>query len=508
MKTIEEIISDLNVAVYHDAKAGYPDRPPFSPHIKYPEYSLDDTNAEENRVYNAVRNSLFLLGMDKDNFNTALWNPFKEIIKPRNTVVIKPNFVLSNHEKGGDLFSIITHPSVIRAIVDYVYIALAGKGRIIIADAPQMDCDFKELLERTNLCSIKKLYEEESSFNIEIYDLRNFWLEKKNNIKEAYSTNRHNLPGDPLGGVLVNLGRDSFLYGVDKGKKFYGADYNREETNRHHHKEVHEYLISKTMLSADAVISVPKLKVHKKVGVTLNIKGLVGTCVNKNYLVHYTVGMPSKGGDQFPKGVLDRRGRLMIKLQGWAYDFLLSRKNPTSDLLYKISSRIGKIVLGRLGFKLKKEVLVLNSGNWYGNDSAWRMTADLLRIFFYADKNGKLHEMPVRRMFSIVDGIVGGEKNGPLTPDRKKCGLIISGFNFCAIDLVCARLMGFDYKKIKMLNHILNQRELFKTDVNRIKISGNNNFGNLFDRDNADKYFNFEPHAGWKNFIEHTGDKE
>jgi len=84
-------------------------------------------------------------GVIKNNFNTPQWNPFKDIIKPTNTVVIKPNFVLSKHDNGGDLFSIITHPSIIRTMVDYVYIALAGKGKIIIADATQMDCDFKEL---------------------------------------------------------------------------------------------------------------------------------------------------------------------------------------------------------------------------------------------------------------------------------------------------------------------------------------------------------------------------
>lgn len=36
------------------------------------------------------------------------------------------------------------------------------------------------------------------------------------------------------------------------------------------------------MYDADVYISIPKLKTHQKVGVTLNLKGLVGSISNKN----------------------------------------------------------------------------------------------------------------------------------------------------------------------------------------------------------------------------------
>lgn len=525
MKNPEEIISDLNVSVYHDSMLEYPDDSPYSPHTKYPEYFLDDTSKRENGVYNAVRNALFLLGLNKDNFNTQRWNPFKEIIKPEDTVVIKPNFVVSNHDKGGNLFSIITHPSVIRAVVDYVYIALAGNGRIIIADTPQMDCNFTELLEKTRLESIKELYEKELGFNIEIYDLRDFWLDKKpfsqqgifakekshfldnkkGIPKAAYAKNRHKLPGDPLGGLLVNLGKKSLLYGVNNYQRFYGADYNRDETIRHHHGDVQEYLVSKTILSADVVISVPKLKVHKKVGVTLNSKGLVGACINKNYLVHYSLGTPSEGGDQFPDGVLSTKETTVVKLQRWAYDMFLSRKNRIGDFLFDISLKLYRFILKPLGFELlDREKSILDAGNWHGNDSAWRMAVDLLKIFIYADKEGNLQNKPARRMFSIVDGVIGGEGEGPLTPDSKRCGLIISGFNPCAVDLVCTRLMGFDYKKIKMLKYVLDYPALFNVRLPEIKIFTNRDFRNLFNEENKNEYFDFEPHPGWKGYIEIT----
>ncbi len=500
MKGAMEILGNLNVSIYHDPKLDYPIEAPYSPHVEYPEYPFHDINHRDNLVYEGVRNVLILLDLDKESFGTACWNPLKELVKPGNTVVIKPNFVLDNHDEGGDLFSIITHPSVIRAVTDYVYIALAGKGKIIIADAPQMDCNFTELLEKTHLESIKELYKREVGFEIEIYDLRNFWLDRK---EGTYSSkNRYKLSGDPLGGVLVNLGKNSLFYGIDNFRNFYGADFNRDETILHHCGDVQEYLISKTILSADVIISIPKLKVHKKVGVTLNIKGLVGTVVNKNCLVHYTLGTPSMGGDQFPDDILNAKEAATVKLQRWVYDKFLAKKNPTLDTIYHIAQNFGKFFLKPLGFGLNENKAIFDAGNWYGNNSAWRMAVDLLRIFIYAGKEGNLQNKPVRRMFSVVDGVIGGEGNGPLTPDSKRCGLIVAGFNLWAVDLVCTRLMGFDYKKIKMLTSPLTHPELSKACLSGIKINSNKNFTDLLDIENKNKYFSFTPHPGWKGHIE------
>ena len=130
------------------------------------------------------------------------------------------------------------------------------------------------------------------------------------------------------------------------------------------------------------------------------------------------------------------------------------------------------------------------------------MAVDLLRIFIHADSGGKLQDKPARRMFCLVDGVIGGEKNGPLLPDSKKCGPIIAGFNLCAVDLACTRLMGFDYKKIKMLDYVLSQPDAFGVSLSGIRASGNQDFGNLFDEENKNKYFDFVPHPGWVGHIE------
>jgi len=490
------------VSVYHNPELIYPTNEPYNPSVQYPEYFMD-ISLKKNNVYDAVRNSFFLLGLDKNNYETPDWNPLKDIIGQGNTVVIKPNFVIDNHNKGGDLFSIITHPSVIRAVIDYVYIALAREGRIIITDAPQMDCDFNNLLEKTKMESIKELYRNKFNFNIEVYDLRDFWLNRKSNTRGSGTESRVKLSGDQSGSIIVNLSKESLFYEVDDYKKFYGADYNRNETIKHHHKNIQEYQISKTILSANTIISIPKLKVHEKAGVTLNMKGLVGINTNKNYLIHYKLGSPRERGDQFPDNFYGLKEKMKIKLQRMAFDIFLSKKNKLGDFVYEFIRKLGKFCFFKTSPELSKDRFVLDSGNWYGNDSVWRMVIDLLRIFLYTDKSGKLHDVPIRKSFSIVDGVIGGEKNGPLTPEAKNCGLIVSGFDLACVDLVCTRLMGFDYKKIKMFNYLINDHpELFKVNLNKIKVMSNKKFGNIFDKNNKNKYFDFEPHSGWKNFIE------
>lgn len=53
------------------------------------------------------------------------------------------------------------------------------------------------------------------------------------------------------------------------------------------------------------------------------------------------------------------------------------------------------------------------------------MTSDLMKITIYPDKDGILNNFLQQRIFSIVDGIIGGENNGLLAPNRKEAGIII-----------------------------------------------------------------------------------
>lgn len=108
--------------------------------------------------------------------------------------------------------------------------------------------------------------------------------------------------------------------------------------------------------------------------------------------------------------------------------------------------------------------ILINSGNWYGNDTIWRTISDINKIMIYSDKKGKVCNNPQRNFLMLVDGIISGEGQGPLAPNNKPCGLILCGTNPWYIDQVAASLMGFDIDKIPLFS---------KTNEN--KIMPNNN---------------------------------
>jgi len=93
-----------------------------------------------------------------------------------------------------------------------------------------------------------------------------------------------------------------------------------------------------------------------------------------------------------------------------------------------------------------------------------------------------------------------------LSPESNNSGLIIAGFNPCAVDLIATRLIGFDYKKIMMLKYAIDNPELFKVCIDCISIRSNMNLTNIFDENNKIKYFDYKPHPGWAGHIEINSD--
>ena len=475
--------------------------PPFHPATRFPELPFSEISVAPNWPYELLRQLFFNLGMDRERFGTKDWNPLGGVIQPGQTVVLKPNYVLSFNDSGQDLFAVITHPSILRALVDYAYIALKGQGRIVIADVPQMDCDWDELMRAQRLDAIQDFYWSKFRFKIEAYDLRNFAV--IDHRKAPLTENRKKLPGDPAGSVIINLGKQSHFYGLPN-QNYYGADFNRQETIAHHHGETHEYCVSKTILSADVFLSVPKMKTHKKVGVTLNLKGLVGINTNKNYLIHYRLGTPKNGGDQLPDAQ-PGADRALVKVQRWAYDRFLAQQSKTANAVYQTGVKIYRRTVKPF-LRISKDTQTVDAGNWHGNDSAWRMTADLAKILFFGDATGKLHATPRRKMFCVVDGIVGGDKLGPLEPDPRRCGCLVAGAHPFAVDQVTTRLMGFDPRKLHQFDPLGEGAWDFglKT-LGEIEIrTGDRRFSgdDFFSAAQRDPYFGFTPHPGWKGQVE------
>ena len=363
----------------------------------------------------AVRELFDRLGMDAK-------NPLGELLQPGQTVVLKPNFVAHRNRSGGNLYAVITHPSIIRAIADYCYIALKGKGRIIVADAPQYDCNWQHLMDSTGMPQVAARY----GGAMELLDLRSYWSRGRHVASQLEP-----LPGDPKGTVWVDLGDDSAFTGLD-ASGLYGACYWHEDLARHHRARHHEYALSRTVLEADLVINLPKLKTHKKTGVTLNAKNLVGICTDKNCLPHYRLGPPSEGGDQYPDGLFKPYERALIGLERWMYDHLLAPQVRALEYLHRAIYWLHNHTTRRLGLKVDEAKRALDAGNWYGNDTAWRMVADINAAF---DRERK------GRTFSIVDGVIGGEGNGPLAPDAIKSGLLIAGEDWAAVDKVATQTM-------------------------------------------------------------------
>ena len=326
-------------------------------------------------------------------------NPFAGIITPGDTVFIKPNWVASRWRAScphkDTLYSVITHPAVIEAVCDYAAEALNGEGEIIIGDNPSIDADFKELLEFTE---IENRLAGKYKCSLKIMDLRPLVCDDLKNYGRKNMMIRQ--AGDDT--VKINLGRESLLYGIDP-VNFRGVFDEREDTIAAHSGDNQLYTFSKSLYNADVYISIPKMKTHQKVGATLNLKGLVGTISDKNQLVHWQVGCPETGGDEYPS---------------------------------------------REAWEAGQNAKVKHRGAWPGNDTIWRMVVDLY--------NGMMKRE--RKYFSVIDGITAGEGQGPFCPTAKYADTIIAGEDLLACDIACVRYMGFDPYRINYLKYFLNSK--------------------------------------------------
>lgn len=411
-----------------------------------PAYSDSWIDAPQTREGRALRDLASLMGSPAANL-------LSNAVHPGDRVVIKPNWVEDRHARGGDLTPVITHSSVVRAVVDLVYETLQGKGTIIIADAPVWGCDFTHLLEINQVKKIVQHYRRCHDFKIEIRDLRQ--VARHVHPGAIKKKDRIMLKGDPEGYSVVDLQDKSAFVGMPSSDRLYGDDYDRTETVAHHNGSRHEYLVSRTILTADVLISIPKLKTHAKVGATLNAKGMVGINGNKNWVAHYRIGSPSEGGDELPDSEssgIRTKTAVMHALRG----LLLAKRSRAGEIAYDAilrAYRVARPVLGSVAQSSRS----FGAGEWHGNDTAWRMCADLARIALFADANGVFHETPQRRFFSIVDGIVAGEGDGPLAPDPKPAGVLLAGENLLAVDLAAVRLMGFDWRKLRYLGWLMHR---------------------------------------------------
>jgi hypothetical protein len=371
---------------------------------------------------------------------------------------------------------------------------LEGKGKIIIADAPQTDSSFSKMVLLLGLDVLRDFYVG-AGLDFELIDLR---LEEWTN-SGGVITRRERLAGDPHGKVALDLGPFSEFKDHIGAGRYYGADYDAAEVNRHHSGGKHEYLLAGSAIKCDVLFSLPKMKTHKKAGITVSLKNLVGINADKNWLPHHTEGNPRTGGDEHPGGDLKHSFErvAVMKVRRFA-----TSVPGVGALIHRMARRAGQQVFG------DTEVVIRN-GNWWGNETIWRMCLDLNKLLLYGNADGTLRgpqKENRKRHYVLVDGLIAGEGRGPMNPDPVNAGVVIFGTNPPSVDATCAYLMGYDPEKVPIVRQAFRCEPFRLADWGWREVKVSSNVGvwdakHLTEIRNSDT-FHFQPHFGWIGHIE------
>jgi hypothetical protein len=169
-----------------------------------------------------------------------------------------------------------------------------------------------------------------------------------------------------------------------------------------------------------------------------------------------------------------------------------------------LANKLAKKVLGvDLIRRIRDQGDPYQNGGWYGNDTVWRMVLDLNKVLRYGRPDGTLGAVQGRRMFTFVDGLWAGEAEGPLKPSAKEGAVFLAGGDPVLVDVVAATLMGFDYRKIKLLTRALGLRDhaLTSADVNDVVLVSNEAAWRMLEGV-AEHHLGFAPPRGWRGHIE------
>ncbi|MCC6292980.1 MAG: DUF362 domain-containing protein [Bryobacterales bacterium] len=463
---------------------------PFSPGEAYPEYRLRELGPAANPVYAAVREAFRLLGLDSQAYGAADWNPLGGWIKPGMRVLLKPNLVRHFHPFGLDTRAIYTHGSVVRAVADYAWRAMEGEGELVVGDAPLQSCDFEEVCRLSGISALARFYQDRD-IPVEVRDLRlvravaerRSWLGK---VLVHYDNE-----GDPAGYTEIDLGPGSLHARRERSGRYRVPCYDPARMGRHHGGGRHSYVIANTLLRADVVLNLPKMKTHHKAGITGCLKNFIGINGHKDCLPHHVQGPAEEGGDEYA-----RASRLKT-----ADSRLLDYKERHGGVAVKKAAALAHRALQAVHGR--EEGNGMWDGGWHGNDTISRTTIDLNRIVRYADVNGVLRDSPQRHVLSVVDGIVAGEKDGPLAPAPLPCGVILAGVSPAAVDTAMARLMGYRWQSFPTLRHAWSDEEpLEEFAPGRIECVSNDPRWMDLDVEAPGGSFGFQPHPGWKGYVE------
>ena len=422
-----------------------PQAAPYGPEEAYPEFGgrlLPEPcpGAPNNPIFAAVRGLLRDLGLDAGRFGSAEWNPLGALVPGGSRILVKPNWVLHRNQRpGGGMDCMVTHPAVLRAVLEYVF--LAKPREVVLGDAPLQGCDFAALQGYGGLPEVLESFARRG-LKIEVRDFRRTVLEQGTEGARAVSENVR----DEFNYVLARLGANSFLEPISKDwRRFRVTMYDPRLMARHHRPGQHDFLLAREVMDADLVVNCPKLKTHKKAGITCCLKNLIGINGNKEYLPHHRKGAleARRGGDSHGTqwwlvDALESALDLINRHRDWPRTYAFAER-----WIYRIEDHVVR----------RRDPAAQMEGNWHGNDTIWRTCLDLNRALLYGDVDGTLRDTPQRQELSIVDGVVAGQGEGPLEPFALPTGALFAARNPAAGDFLAARLLGFSPAKIPIVSH-------------------------------------------------------
>ena len=457
----------------------------YSPSEPYPEYRHGHVASCPNPVYRMVRDCLSQAGLDRERFGTPDWNPLGQYVRKGGNVFVLANFVqdLLRGQASDDISGKCTHGSVLRAVIDYLLIAVGPHGQVAFGNAPLQNCRWQKVLEQTGAHRAVEFYRNAGN-PVEAADLRLFLAEGTGLLGPSAIELRG---GENC--AEVDLADTSLLDALcgDEMPRFRVTNYNPKRTESFHERGRHVYLIHRRIVEADVILSVPKLKTHEKVGITGAVKGCVGTVGHKDCLAHHRFGAPRQRGDAYPTDLLG-----LLDLCSYIHDWVYTTPYCRAGRYLRIADRFLQAV--------RRRVMPASAGAWWGNDTAWRMAVDLARIVRYC-KSGKMHAKPVREHLVLVDGVVGGEGSGPLKPRPVRSGVLLFGDNPVSADYVSAILMGFDPSQLPIVTRALSLAKYPLIEELDKTVFSNGHELELGRLDSA-RCAQFEPPRGWIGHVE------
>ncbi|MFY9180823.1 MAG: DUF362 domain-containing protein [Kiritimatiellia bacterium] len=408
---------------------------PYPPGEAYPELaSIPEGGA--NPIFALVRDVLRGMGLDAERFGTPDWNPLGDLVKPGGSIVVKPNWVLHLNQGTGGMDCMITHPSVLRAVLEYVF--LTRPAEVVLGDAPLQGCDFEKMLDFGGMRAVIAEFQNRQ-LPLVVRDFRRTILRREGGLGHVAENLR---PESEY--VLTDLGPDSLLEPISKDwRKFRVTMYDPRLMWRHHRPGRHRYLVAREIMEANLVVNVPKLKAHKKAGITCCLKNLIGINGNKEYLPHHRKGA---AGDDTGDNYAHPFWQMTLA------EHLLDIANVIRKCA-RIYRLFNKVVWRLMHYAKQQDPTIQIEGSWHGNDTIWRTCLDLNRALLYSNRVGVLQEECQRQEISIVDAVITGQGEGPLAPDPLETGAIYAAHNPAVGDYVGAALLRFDSQKIPLLRH-------------------------------------------------------